>query len=237
MKRKMRLGDLKRLLRESIYNDQKQEDSHCPKCGAERYESPVFLGWAPCPRCNYEFKDTTDWDKKTLPENFLHESPDAKEETGDSVDVQIDRYFAQYEDLANDNSSTKNESAVDFRSMTRKFLSEAGQDDDDNDSEENADEKPSKLTLENIDIEAFVNSVVRLIDNYDSLLEIKNTVVRRAKNFLSKSYDEDTVSTFERVLREDHGVVAGQSGSETAAEEFQPPPGDHAGPDIATGAP
>ncbi len=195
MKRKIRLGDLKRILREAIL--------------------------------------------------LKEDAVKVEEETGDSLDVQLDRYFAQYEDEANNNSSSKNESVVDFRSMTRMFLSEAGQDDEKDDKKDDeadddatvSEQKPSKLTLENIDIEAFVNSVVRLVDNYDSLLEIKNTVVRRAKNFLNKSYDEETVSTFERVLREDHGIVPGQSGSETSSEEFQPPPGANAGPDIGAATP
>jgi ribosomal protein L37AE/L43A len=204
-----------------------ENDSFCPKCGTERYKSASFMGWDPCPKCNYYFDVGDDWNKKTLPENFLYEasSDDVKQENDDSLDSQVDRYLAQYE---GDAKPAKNE-RVDLHWMTREFLSEAAEDDAD------ATDPPKKLTIEDIDVDSFANDVVRLVDNYDSLLEIKSTLLRRAINFLSKTYDQDVVNAFTDVMNEEHSMVAGQTERETKLTNFTAPAADRAN-DIGGGA-
>lgn len=171
--------------------------------------------------------------KKMITKGMLSEASDGTEEPkeGDaSLDAQIDRYFAQYEGEA---KSTKTE-AVSFRTMIRQFLiNEAGEDDKEEESSDvpadaGADE-PGKMSADDIDMEAFANSVARLIENYDNLLEVKSTLVRRAKNFLAKSYAQDAVTAFEQTMREDHGIVPGESKSDVDNEDFTAPAADRAG--------
>jgi len=147
------------------------------------------------------------------------ESKSKGEETEDSVDRQIDRYFSSYEKEAN---STKKE-GLDFRFMSRSFftqtLSEA--------EEENKGADKEKLSLEDIDVEIFADSVVRLIDNYDSLLEIRDTISKRAVNFLNENYDAATVQAFKDVLLEQYDIAVGKS-QVSDNEKFQAPPADRA---------
>lgn len=165
--------------------------------------------------------------KQLLRESLLTEETDTHEQEV-SLDAQIDRYFAQYESEA----KTSKKEGRDFRMLTRRILGEAGEDD----KEPDADEQ-QKLTIEDIDVESFVNSIVRLIDNYDSLLEVRNTIIRRALNFVSKSYEDDVVRSFKTVLRDSHGMVAGESDLDVSDEEFKAPPADRAGASLGGGAP
>lgn len=202
--------------------------------------------------------------KSILREAVLREGPEdgssLPKEMNDSLDKQVDRYFTQYESEAKSSGDSGGglpadlpTESVDFRTMTRQWLSEAGQgdqggddagDDDTGGGDTGGGDEPlsdddNKLTLEDIDVESFADSVVRLIENYDSLLEVQSTLVRRAKNFLSKTYDTDVTEMFEKVLRETHGIVAGESKQDVADEDFVAPKADRAGegPPGAGGAP
>lgn len=190
MKRKIRIGDLKRLLREAVLREE---------------DAPAQV----------------------------------PEEDNASLDAQVDRFLGQYEAEA---ATAKNE-GFDFRMMTRRILNEAGEDDDAGDDAPaddaggDAAEPPAKIGLDKIDMENFANSVVRLIDNYDSLLEVRSTLVRRAKNFLAKQYSTEVVDAFEKTLREEHGIVPGESKDDVEAEDFPAPAADRAGEGGAGGAP
>lgn len=164
------------------------------------------------------------------------------EETETSLDSQVDRYFGQYEAEA----KTQKTEGLDFRMMTRRFLYEAGDDEEggDDDKPEDAAEasdvpagEPSKLSTDDIDVETFANDVVRLIDNYDSLLEVRSTLVRRAKNFLGKAYSNDVVELFMKTLREEHGLVPGESKEDADNEDFKAPAADRAGDGGGAGGP
>lgn len=153
--------------------------------------------------------------------NLLEVGEKDKPEDGeDSLDVQVDKYLADYEVEA---KVSKNE-GKDFRMMVRRFLSEA----DEDEGEEGADDK--KLKAEDIDVESFVNSVMRLVDNYDSLLEVRNTILRRAANFLIKGYEPDVVQAFKDALLDLHGMEIGKSRAETEDDEFESPVASGAGP-------
>jgi len=149
---------------------------------------------------------------------------DKPEEGEDSLDSQIDKYLADYEVEA---KSSKNE-GLDFRMMTRRFLVEADEDEGEDKEEEEGDE--GKLKAEDIDVESFVNSVIRLVDNYDSLLEVRNTILRRAVNFLLKNYEPDAAQVFKDTLLDLHGMEIGKSRSEVEDDEFEMPSADRAGP-------
>lgn len=123
---------------------------------------------------------------------IISEEKEAEEEPGeDSIDSQIDSYFSDYESKSK--SVKKNESKS-LLSFMKKLLREAEEDEEKKDDEEDEekgeedkdkDEEPKKLTSDDINLESFANDVVRLIENYDSLLEVRNTILRRAVNFFS----------------------------------------------------
>jgi len=158
--------------------------------------------------------------KKLLRETVvLREADEPHQEEKASLDAEVDRYLAQYESEA----KTAKQEGLDFRMLTRRIVSEA-------DDEETDDiEAPTKLTANDIDMESFSNSLVRLIENYDSLLEVRNTITRRAMNFIAKSYEPDVVESLKRTLRDDHGLVPGESALDVSDEDFQAPPAARAG--------
>lgn len=175
---------------------------------------------------------------KQIVRNLLIEAEqDEEEETGsDSIDEQLDKLFSNYEREA---SRAKNE-GLDFRSMTKGFLFEAEEDEEDEDEkeedeedegddEEDEEDEDEKLTSEDIDVQSFANDVVRLIENYDALLEIRSTILRRASNFLLKNYEKEVVEGFKQVVSTEHGMEIGKSETEML-DKFQAPRAGFAGP-------
>ena len=158
------------------------------------------------------------------------------EEAGsDSIDSQIDKLFISYEKEA---TRAKTE-GVDFRSMTRGFLLEAGEDEEEDkeedkdeeggEEEEEPEEEKEKMTPEDIDLQSFASDVVRLIENYDALLEVQSTILRRASNFLLKNYEKEVADEFKEVLSTEHGMTIGKTESELE-DKFQAPRAGFAGP-------
>jgi len=151
----------------------------------------------------------------------------------DSLDSQVDRYLGEYELEA---KSAKVE-GKDWRRTMKRFLfedeaeksePEPEEPEDQEDPEEDVDEKP-QLNTDQIDVGSFTNSVVRLIDNYDSLLEVRNTILRRAHKFLEKNYDQSVTKSFEDNLLEDHGLEIGKSHLDSTSGKFQAPSAERAG--------
>jgi len=149
-----------------------------------------------------------------------------KEEGEDSVDNQIDKYLSQYESQAKEASKTKVE-AVSYSRMTYDWRRLTEAEDDEKKDEKPAE--PEKSKLEDISMGSFVSDVMRLVENYESLLEIKNTVLRRAANYLSQNYEGDALQSFNNELQESYGIEIGQTDSEKA-DEIQPPKAGAAGP-------
>jgi len=171
--------------------------------------------------------------KKLIREALDSDIPES-DTTKDSLDSQIDNYFIEFEQDAKshdgpDAHSRQQQEGFDLRSY---LLSE----DDDNDKKGDDASLPPKETSTDLNVENFVNSVVRLVKNYDSMLEVKNTILRRAEIFLNKQYDTDTLESFKNALKDNHGLVIGQSKKESDLENFQAPPSDRAGPSSAGGA-
>jgi hypothetical protein len=166
---------------------------------------------------------------------LLREAKDEEVKGEDSLDAQIDRYLTDYESEA---KNSKNE-GFDFRMMTRRFLVEADEDEKEEkkDDKEEAAAAPAKLSSDDINLKSFVTDVMRLVDNYENLLEVRNTILRRAANHLSKNYSGDVTEAFKEELLESYGVEIGVSKSEREDElEFQPPKAGAAGPAGGGGA-
>lgn len=167
---------------------------------------------------------------------------DADLDGEDSVDNQIDSYLSQYEKTAKD-ALKENK---DWRSTIKRLLTEADDeeteeepaedeegvsedeesgDEDDSDSEE--DSKPKKLTFEDIDLSQFSNDVARLIENYDSLLEIRNTILRRALKYLNGSYNKSATDRFKDIMLNDYSLDIGATKKDNE-ERFNAPPAERA---------
>ncbi len=146
-------------------------------------------------------------------------------EGGDSLDAQVDRYLADYET----SSKTAKQEGSDFRRTMRRLF-EADDDEEPAEPADDAATEPTKATVDDIDVEEFSNNVARLIQNYDNLLEVRNTLIRRAIKFVSKGYDQGTVDAFVKLLRDEHGLVDGESKQDVEDEMFAAPPADRAGP-------
>lgn len=159
--------------------------------------------------------------KKLIREEALKTINEEKETDEASLDAQVDRYFVSYE---TESKSSKKE-GKDFRAFVRRFLMEAEGEEDDK-----GEEEKKMLTADDIDIENFTTHVVRLIDNIDSLLEIRSTISRRAKKFLLENYEPDVASQFEETLADQHDITIGETKVESDYEKYPAPAADRAGP-------
>mgnify|MGYP003347332940 CR=1 FL=1 len=162
-------------------------------------------------------------DFKNLVRQFLTEAeapkkPGQPDIISDSLDAQVDRLLISYEEEA---KNLKNESR-DFRTLVRRLLSEAEPD-------EGKKTPNKKLDIDDINVESFAESVVRLINNYQNLLEVRDTLIKRSQKFLEKNYTPDVVSEFLSVLREQFDIEVGLTDVD---KQFlpKPPPAKGAGP-------
>ena len=149
--------------------------------------------------------------------NLLVEDKKAAEDLDDSIDRQIDKYLSSYEEQS---KPVKKESR-EFRDLTRDFLNVLTEAED----EKKEDEK--KLTIEDLDVAVFADNVVRLIDNYDSLLEVKDTIAKRAIKFLEKNYEPDVADKFKIVLEDEYDIYVGKTPL-SDLEKYPAPPADRA---------
>jgi hypothetical protein len=164
---------------------------------------------------------------RTMMLEFLikEENPITKKEIKNtSLDIQVDKLFTAYEKEA---KNLKME-GTDFRLLMRRMLTEAGEDEDKTDDETNDEDTQPKLTLEDINVESFAESVVRLINNYDSLLEIRNTIIERSRNFLEKNYQNDVLTNYNSVLEDEFGINT-QMSSLDQEYDIKVPAADRAG--------
>ena len=71
-------------------------------------------------------------------------------------------------------------------------------------SEKASDVEAVSLPVPNIDMDKFVQSVVRLTYNYESLLDLPTVIINRAKNFLFENYGEKHVRMYEDTLNTEY---------------------------------
>jgi len=70
---------------------------------------------------------------------------------------------------------------------------------------------------------------MRFIDNYDALLDVRNTVLRRAVNFLIEGYESDVSQAFKESIMDEYGIQIGKTKSDVEDDEYQSPAADRAG--------
>ena len=164
-------------------------------------------------------------DPVSMREPKLRDSP-AK----DSVDDQIDALLLRYETSSIRSEPSLNES---LKSLNLKFLLEQEEEEpiDEPADEAPADtpaaeeEAPTEENLEpegsekisvtapaeeqeipDLDIDRFANRVVRILNNYQSLLNVEEAVLNRAKTFLDENYGDAFVQAFNDTLMQNYGI-------------------------------
>ena len=140
----------------------------------------------------------------------------------DSVDDQIDALILRYENIAikDDDENTFAES---LNRLNLKILLEQEEDEDivsafEDDVEDTTPAEPGgsedmdvkkpakKQEIPPLDVDAFTSRMVRLIMNYENLLNIKEAIINRAKNFLDENYGDQYVNKYMETLEQEHGI-------------------------------
>ena len=143
----------------------------------------------------------------------------------DSVDDQIDGLLLKYEksSIREDEPPSLAES---LRRKNLRYLFEQEEEDDAGDAGDEGDDagggdetdpsgsedmtvtKPAdEEKLPNLDVDEFANRVARLITNYKNLLNVEESILNRAKNFLDENYGDVYVNKFLESLEDDHGIA------------------------------
>ena len=141
---------------------------------------------------------------------------------GSSLDAQVDHYLIEYEKAAGKakKASAQTEGRDRSRRMTRSFLLREA--DEDSEVELPADVGGPEARGA-VDIESFAGSVARLIENFDSMVEVRKTVLRRAEGFLRKTHSDDDVQRFMDSMRDQHGIDPEKSQYDMESDIDTPP--------------
>jgi hypothetical protein len=136
-----------------------------------------------------------------------------------SFDVKIDSYLVD--------SESKPEN------VDESFIFEAEGDEETTAPDAEKGEESATLPADqpemNFDAAGYSTEVAHLVDNYDSLFDIKGIIIRRALNFVGKKYTKEQSDAVKDVLETQFGLHLDEE------EEGAPPapPGDRAGPSLA----
>lgn len=163
-------------------------------------------------------------DATDQPAPGAEEEPDPKtavEEAQASIDDQVNGILT---DAVEEAVNLKNEGCS-IRGLARRIC-EA--DDEKDDETLDVSGEPSKKTLSDIDVGSFAASVVRLIENFESLIEVRDTLVEMAKAQLRKTHDDAVIKAFTELLEEEYDISQGSTQWDKDLEN-QPPPAKGAG--------
>lgn len=144
-----------------------------------------------------------------------------EKEGGDSLDAQVDKYFIDYEKEA---KTQKTESRHRYRTL-KSLMTEAN--DDAITAAGGTSSNPG--ASQDFDVEKFATNVARLIENYDNVIEFKDTLLKRAINFLNKGYDDQVIDGFKSIMKEQYSLVSGKSQFDIE-DDFEAPRAANAGP-------
>jgi len=146
----------------------------------------------------------------------------------DSVDDQIDSLLLRYEN-ASIRAEEKQVSSINesLSKLNLRILLEQEEDEDLGEEGEGGEEEPAEdeeapdpvgsedMTVTEpaddqkippLDVDAFTSRVVRLFMNHDNLLNIKEAIINRAKNFLDENYGDKFVNVYLEILENEYGV-------------------------------
>jgi len=73
-----------------------------------------------------------------------------------------------------------------------------------------------------IDVASFANDVARLVQNYDSLLDMEALIIAKAKDYILANHDQETATYFEEIMINHHDMSVVDSAM--GADIVDPPP-------------
>lgn len=142
---------------------------------------------------------------------------------GASLDSQVDRQLIGFEKEASGKGlHAENRDAL--RGMTRRFLLREADDAPKVPADAGDDEGG-----EEFDPAAFAGMVARLVENFDTVIDVRQTLARRALGFLRRGRKPDEVEAVKAALSEEHGIDTELTDEEREAD-FTAPPAAGAGP-------
>jgi hypothetical protein len=136
----------------------------------------------------------------------------------DSIDDQLDRYLSNYVKYATESEDLKNEN---INKIAENFLFEQEEQDkiDDKNQEMKEDEDVELKTLDDFDVRNYASNVANLVNNFNSLIEKKNSILRRAINYLSNNqYDARVIKKLEIILEDEYDLQIGKTDNEKDAD-------------------
>jgi hypothetical protein len=143
----------------------------------------------------------------------------------ESIDLQVYKKFIEFEK----NSQTSDQKFENFFYSSHNYLFEEEEEKSKESDDSESQMSEELMTTQDIDLNQFTSDVVRLIENFSNLIEIRDTVVRRALKFLAGSYDEEVLKLFEETLKEEFGIEEDKTVYDQNYE-VQPSRADRAGP-------
>jgi len=131
--------------------------------------------------------------------------PDEKKESLNSVDDQIDGLILKYENESMKDSDDEEMMLESLKRRSLSFLFEVDEDEtpqlqqdtsaDDEAPPSSDDVKPAPQAPKErkmpLDVETFTKKVVRLLANYQNLLNVEAVILHRASSFLDKNYGSE----------------------------------------------
>lgn len=75
------------------------------------------------------------------------------------------------------------------------------------------------------DVSSFANNIARVIDNYQTLLDVEKMIFDKAKSFLAAKYGEPVADEFETILDSDHQIsfITGAGDDSSVASDNSTP--------------
>lgn len=141
-----------------------------------------------------------------------------KKYSADSIDNVIDRFFIDYEKSS---MISKNESFDIKKFIFHELLIEA--DEEDEKKSKKAEKKKENKKLDyKLDTIEFAEKLVRLVENYDNLINVRDLILARAINYIQENHNKETAIRLERDLREQFDIEINRSDIDKEYDYKQP---------------
>jgi hypothetical protein len=150
--------------------------------------------------------------KRRLNEDFGEVNPES------SIDAQILAFFTKADRMAIKDEKLRSplttagvEEALKRKKMSHLF--EANEEEEDEESEED-DDKPK------FNVETFASEIARLLGNPTALLNVEETIIKMAKNYVKNAYDDDTATKFKMIFDEQYDYSDGSATDNKPAQNL-----------------
>lgn len=142
-----------------------------------------------------------------------------------SLDQAVDRYIIRYEKESIPTIGTYEKQISDFssnkvESLLEKLLSEAPEDNNPADAAQtnnleqdltnqepnNSEEQQPIISTPQINLQDFTRSVARLVNNFEALINPKEIIINRVKEYIKNNYDVRTAQEFSELLEKNYNL-------------------------------